>query len=123
MKKIFGLVAVLALVAGCNSNTSDTVTVLDATCEKVTTFTEGDMVVKCPITEQLQALQTQEANSMFVQGGDLKLNELAADAEHIYVNVIPAGSYEWAPKTEYRVMVKEPVFEEGKMWTVSMIAE
>ena len=97
--------------------------VLDANCETIATFAQGDTIVKCPITEQLQALQEKEPDSMFVQGGDLNLQELATDAEHIYVNVVPAGSYDWAEKTQYRVLVKNPVFEEGKMTTVSVIAE
>ena len=121
MKKLFVCGAAVAMLAGCSSK-PETVQVFDADCEKVATFEQGDMIVKCPVVEGLSVIQAQEANAKFVQGGDLNLNEMAADAEHIYVNVIPAGSYEWAAKPEYRVMVKEPNFE-GEAWAVSVVTE
>lgn len=126
MKKILIASALIASLTACsNAEPEEPIEVLDATCEKVQTFEQGDMIVKCPITEQLVDAQSNAADSKFVQGGDGEANviELAKDPEHIYVNVIPAGAYEWAEKTQYRVLVKEPVFEEGKLWSVSVIAD
>ncbi len=123
MKKILIYSAAVAAIAGCSAKKTDDVKVFDASCEKVVVFEQGDMIVKCPVNETLASLQEQTPTGMFVQGGDLNLVELANDAEHVYVNVIPAGAYDWAEKTEYRVLVKNPNFEEGSLWTVSVLVE
>lgn len=122
MKKLFICSAAVAMLAGCSSK-PETVPVFDANCEKVAVFEQGDMIVKCPVIESLAAIQAQEPTAKFVQGGEVDFVAAAADAEHIYVNVIPAGAYEWAEKLEYRVMVKEPNFEGDAMWAVSVVVE
>ena len=91
--------------------------------KKVAVFEQGDMIVKCPMNETLASLQEQTPNGMFVQDGDFNFADAVADAEHIYVNVIPAGSYDWAEKTEYRILVKNPNFDEGSFWTVSVLVQ
>ena len=124
MKKMFVCGATLALLAGCaDKPNTEEVKVFDISCEKVVAFEQGDMVVKCPVVDALATIQAQEANAKFVQGGELNFAELASDAEHIYVNVIPAGSYEWAEKLQYRILVKEPNLEGDAMWAVSVVAE
>ncbi len=124
MKKMIVCGIAAALVAGCSDKPkTEEVKVFDVACEKVMAFEQGDMIVKCPVVDALTVIQAQEANAKFVQGGDLNLAEMAADAEHIYVNVVPAGSYEWATKPEYRIMVKEPNFEGEAMWAVSVVTE
>ena len=124
MKKITlcGLAAIALVAAGC-SKSSDKVEVLGEKCDNVVTFEQGDSIVKCPASENLAAIQAQAPNAMFVQAGELNLVELGADAEHVYVNVIPAGSYDWAQKNEYRVMVKNPTIDGTSMWAVSVMAE
>lgn len=124
MKKItvFGLLTVALVATGC-SKSSDTIDIFGTKCEKIATFEQGDIIAKCPLTDGLVAIQSQTPNSKFVQGGDLNLPEIATDAEHIYVNFIPAGSYDWATKDEYRVMVKNPNFDGESMWTVSVVIE
>ena len=122
MKKLFVCGAAVAMLAGCSSK-PETVQVFDADCEKVATFEQGDMIVKCPVVESLATIQAQEPKAKFVQGGDFDFATAVADTDHIYVNIIPAGSYEWAEKLEYRIMVKEPNFEGDAMWAVSVIAE
>lgn len=124
MKKILICGAAIAAIAGCSAKeeTND-VKIFDASCEKVATFEQGDMIVKCPTNETLASLQEQTPTGMFVQGEGFDFAAAAADAEHVYVNVIPAGAYDWAAKTEYRIMVKNPNFEEGSFWTVSVLAE
>ena len=124
MRKILIYGAAIAAIAGCSAKeeTND-VKIFDASCEKVATFEQGDMIVKCPVNETLASLQEQTPTGMFVQGEGFDFAAAAADAEHVYVNVIPAGAYDWAAKTEYRIMVKNPNFEEGSFWTVSVLAE
>ncbi|MBO4480736.1 MAG: hypothetical protein J5742_03905 [Alphaproteobacteria bacterium] len=124
MKKLFVCGVAAALIAGCSEKPKSTeVKVLDASCEKIATFEQGDFIVKCPVSTALQMLQTQTPNARFVQAGDLNLADLSADADHIYVDVIPAGAYDWAEKLEYRVMVKEPNFEGDAMWAIAVISE
>ncbi len=124
MKKILLYGAAIAAIASCSAKeeTND-VKIFDASCEKVAVFEQGDMIVKCPVNETLVSLQGQEPTGMFVQGGDFNFADAAADAEHVYVNVIPAGAYEWAAQKEYRIMVKNPVFDENSLYTVSVLVE
>lgn len=123
MKKMFVCGIAAALVAGCSEKPkTEEVKVFDVACEKVMAFEQGDMIVKCPVVDALTVIQAQEANAKFVRGGDFDFAAAVADAEHVYVNIIPAGAYEWAPKTEYRIMVKEPNFE-ADAWAVSVVTE
>ncbi|MBP5485443.1 MAG: hypothetical protein J6Y07_01930 [Alphaproteobacteria bacterium] len=122
MKKLLICGAAVAAIAACSAKTEE-IKVFDASCEKIIAFEQGDMIVKCPITETLASLQGQTPTGMFVQGGDLNIAELATDAEHVYVNVIPAGAYEWAAQKEYRVMVKNPTIDGEAFYTVSALVE
>lgn len=121
MKKLLFCGAAAAIIAGCGTKT-ETVQVMDATCDKVITFEQGDMIVKCPITEGLTMIQAQPANSKFVQGQGFDFTNAIADAEHVYVNVIPAGSYDFADKTQYRVMVRDANME-ADAWAVALVIE
>lgn len=124
MKKLFVCGVAAALIAGCSEKPKDTeVKILDTSCEKVLTFEQGDFIAKCPVSTALEMLQSQAPNARFVQAGDLNLADLVADTDHVYVDVIPAGAYDWAEKLEYRVMVKEPNFEGDAMWAVAVISE
>ena len=123
MKKILIYGVAVAAIAGCSTKEeTKEVKVFDASCEKVAVFEQGDMIVKCPTNETLSSLQDQTPTGIFVPHDNFNVSELAADAEHVYVNVIPAGAYEWAPNTQYRVMVKEPNFE-AEAWAVSVVTE
>ena len=124
MKKILIYGAAIAAIAGCSAKEETTdVKVFDASCEKVAVFEQGDMIVKCPTNETFASLQEQEANGMFVQTGELDLAVLAADAENVYVNVIPAGAYDWAVQKEYRIMVKNPTLDGTSFYTVSVVVQ
>jgi len=123
MKKILIYGAAVAAIAGCSAKKTDDVKIFDTSCEKVVVFEQGDMIVKCPVNETLASLQEQEANGMFVQAGNLNMAELAADAEHVYVNVIPAGAYDWAVQKEYRIMVKNPNMDGESFYTVSVVVQ
>ena len=117
MKKLVFCGAAAAILAGCSAK-EEQVPVMDAICDKVQTFEAGDMIVKCPVTMGLDGIRSQPANSQFVNGGDLPLAEFAADAEHIYVNVIPAGVFDGVTYTEYRVMAKDADLN-AERWSVS----
>lgn len=124
MKKLLIYGAAIAAIAGCSEKKADEgVKVFDATCEKVVVFEQGDMIVKCPVNETLASLQDQTPTGIFVPHDNYNVSEVAADAEHIYVNVIPAGSYEWAENKEYRIMVKNPVVDGESLYTVSVVVQ
>ena len=124
MKKVLIYGAAIAAIAGCSAKSTDEVKVFDASCEKVVVFDRGDMIVKCPISETLASLQDQAPTGQFVTWGDVNFMGAVADAEHVYVNVIPAGAYEWAAQKEYRIMVKDPVIEdENSLYTVSVLIQ
>ncbi|MBO7559792.1 MAG: hypothetical protein J6T27_01390 [Alphaproteobacteria bacterium] len=124
MKKILIYGAAIAAIAGCSAKEETTdVKVFDASCEKVAVFEQGDMIVKCPTNETFASLQEQEANGMFVPHDDFNVSELAEDAENVYVNVIPAGAYDWAVQKEYRIMVKNPTLDGTSFYTVSVVVQ
>jgi hypothetical protein len=124
MKKILIYGVAVAAIAGCSAKEeTKEVKVFDASCEKVAVFEQGDMIVKCPINETLSSLQDQTPTGIFVPHDNFNVSELAADAEHVYVNVIPAGAYEWATYKEYRIMVKNPVMDEDSLYTVSVVVQ
>ena len=124
MKKLLIYGAAIAAIAGCSAKEeTNEVKIFDASCEKVVAFEQGDMIVKCPTNETLASLQEQEPTGIFVPHDNFNVSELATDAEHVYVNVIPAGSYEWAAQKEYRIMVKNPVMDENSLYTVSVVVQ
>ncbi|MBQ6027736.1 MAG: hypothetical protein IJL21_04275 [Alphaproteobacteria bacterium] len=124
MKKILIYGVAVAAIAGCSTKEeTKEVKVFDASCEKVAVFEQGDMIVKCPTNETFASLQEQTPTGIFVPHDNFNVSELAADAEHVYVNVIPAGAYEWATYKEYRIMVKNPVMDENSLYTVSVVVQ
>lgn len=124
MKKFAAMVIACAAVAACSSK--DTVNVLGQNCQKVATGERGDMLVKCPVSQELAAVQAVAADSMYLStnaDAGVKFDEIASDAEHVYVNVIPAGTMEGQNTNCYRVTVKEPVFDGAAMYTVEICEE
>ncbi len=111
MKKYMFVGFAAAVLAGCGEKTE---TFIGAECEKIVTGERGDYVLKCPITPELTMVQTQEPNALFAS---VNPTEYASDAEHIYVNVVPNDCGD--DVAGYRVLVKEPKFEEGSMYAVS----
>ena len=113
MKKLLILPVVLG-VAACGSEEVKTMTVMGTECEVVKAF-ETSTIVKCPVVAELVAIQAEAPNAMFdtIEG---IAPEQFADAEHIFVNVVPNQCGEGT--TGYRVMVKEPVFDGVAMYAV-----
>lgn len=121
MKKYLFLGALAAALTGCGDKVN-TVTVFDAECEQVATGAQDNFVVQCPITEKLTEVQGRVADSMFINGFDYyKLDEYAADVEHVYVEINPNASNGNQPI--YRVMVKNPVFDDKTMYSVMAFEE
>ncbi len=115
MKKLLLILPVMALAA-CSSEQPTT---LVSGCEKITTDREGGDVYKCPMTEELAAIQAMEANAMFGGSGDtIDLKAIVADAENVYVNVF--GTCEQEGQVAYRVMVKNPKIDGKTMWAVEV---
>ena len=106
MKKLLILPVVLG-VAACGSEEVKTMTVMGAECEVVKVF-DASTIVKCATTPELVAIQAEAPTAMFdtIEG---IAPEQFADAEHIFVNVVPNQCGEGT--TGYRVMVKEPVID------------
>jgi len=117
MKKFLFAGFAAAILAGCGGNNDSTIMVLDAQCETVAKGAQENFVVKCPVTEQLAEMQSREADTMFVNGRDFyDMDAYAADAEHIYVEINPNASNGNQPI--YRVMIKNPVFDDKTMYSV-----
>ena len=123
MKKI-ALLPVIAALAACGSSV-ETVEVLGQKCEKIATGERGDMLVKCPVVAELDAVRANPANAMFlsVNGDVVNFEEIAADKEHIYVDVVPAGAVEQVSVECYRVMSAEPVFDGVAMYATEVCAQ
>jgi len=99
-----------AILAGCGSKTES---FLGIECEKIAKGDAGDYVLKCPVTDELTMVQSQEPNAMFKS---INPTEYAADVEHIYINVVPNDCDEGT--SGYRILAKEPVFDGETMYAV-----
>ena len=122
MKKLIFCGAAAAIIAGCSS-TEKQITVFDTKCDQVAKFDAGTMVVKCPMSRIMTAIQQQKPNNKFVNIDGLPLAEFAADTEHAYVEIIPNttfGSKE--NQTQYRVMVPNADITSDR-WAVALISD
>jgi len=111
MKKLLLILPVVALAACSQEKT------LVSGCEKIVASENGD-VYKCPMSEELAAIQAMEANAMFNTLDGLDVAAVAADAENVYVNIY--GTCEQEGQVAYRVMVKNPVFNGNTMYAVEV---
>ena len=106
MKKVLTLTAVLVLAAcGFSQNQVAQHDARFAGCERVET-TWLHLVYKCPSDmEWIQEAKKQEPNAMFKQGSILVRNNVNADIEHTYVEVVP-GRFRQCKDFHYRVMIR-----------------
>ena len=105
MKKSIIVGAMSLAMLGCGTD-AETVTVFDAECETVLTGERGEMVVKCPVTEQLTAVRGESPNAMFLSVDPTTLVEIGA--EYVYVNIVDGDCGE--NTIGYRVIVQNPVY-------------
>lgn len=115
MKKLF-ILPVLCLAACGSDNTVD---IFGQKCEKIATGERGDFIVKCPVSPELDSIRGADKNTMFLSAQP-DMAAIAADAEHIYVNVIPAGTFEEITGVCYRVMAAEPVLDGETMYATEV---
>ena len=117
MKKIILCAASVFVIAACGR--ANAVTVMDAQCDQIAIGERGDVLVRCPVTEQLAGLQAATADSMFLSV-PLDAADLA-DNEHIYVNVLSDADNYCDGGTEIRVLVRGfvPDWDNMPMYTVS----
>ena len=116
MKKLL-IIPALAAVAACDSaDKVQNVTVLGVECEVIATGEMGDILAKCPMDAGFEPMRAQAATAKFVSAGKdvVNLAELAADAEHVYINVVENDCGE--NTIGNRIMVKDAVIDEESMY-------
>jgi hypothetical protein len=112
MKKSLLLVSVLALAA-CGNSIDVAQHDADFTgCERIASD-EQHLVYKCPSDmEWIVNVKKQEPNALFQYGSNLNLDEINADTEHTYVEVVPSKpGTDCKENFHYRTMVK-PISKE-----------
>jgi hypothetical protein len=114
MKKLLLILPVVALAA-CNQEPKTLV----SGCEKIGSD-EMSTTYKCPMTEELAAIQAMEANAMFKSDSGIDVVAVAADAENVYVNVAVEDKCETEGQVAYRVMVKNPTIDGKAMYAVAV---
>lgn len=112
MKKVLALTSVLALAA-CGQSLDVAQHDADFTgCERIDT-TKTHLVYKCPANmERFAEVKKQEATVMFKEGGALVWDEVNADKENIYVEVVAGNDAGCMEGFHYRTMVKPQNGEE-----------
>lgn len=107
MKKIFVLGSVLALAA-CGNNIDVAQHDADfAGCERIET-TKEHLVYKCPADQEwIATVKTQEPNVKFFRAAALTVDDMSADTEHTYVEVVLGDAAQGCKEDfHYRTMVK-----------------
>lgn len=118
MKKLLLVIPVILISAACNGENTKIVDVFGVECEWVA---DGEMssLVRCPIVSELEVIQSETPNVMFIEGdfGEKNFSEyLREDKEHIYVNIVKDECGK--DTTGYRIIVKEPVIDGVSMYAV-----
>ena len=104
MKKILVMTSVLALAACGNSVKQHDAAF--AGCERVDT-TKEHLVYKCPSSQEwIAEVKKQTPNALFKTGGNLVWDEVNADTENTYVEVVLGEAEGCKENFHYRTMVK-----------------
>ena len=116
MKKILALTSVLALAA-CGQDVAKHDADF-AGCERVDT-TKTHLVYKCPSNmDRFVEIKKQTPTAKFAEGGNLVWDNVNADTENVYVEVVfgEFGKMDGCQEDfHYRTMVK-PATEEAEAW-------
>ena len=118
MKKLLLVIPVILISAACNGENTKIVDVFGVECEWVA---DGEMssLVRCPVVSELEVIQSETPNVMFIEGdfGEKNFSEyVREDKEHIYVNIVKDECGK--DTTGYRIIVKEPVIDGVSMYAV-----
>ena len=105
MKKILVLTSVLALAA-CGS-VSKEMDAHFAGCERIDT-TKEHLVYKCPSSQEwiVNLKNTQKPNAQFKMGGNIIWEEVIADTENTYVEVVLGDSAGCKESFHLRTIIK-----------------
>lgn len=118
MKKLFVLPMLCgALLAGCGTK-DNSVEILGQKCEKIATGDKGDFLVKCPVVPELDAVRNAEKNAMFLSV--VPSEEVIADVESVYIDVVPAGTVEGIEAVCYRFLGVNPTVDGEAMYAVEV---
>lgn len=79
--------------------------------EKIDQGKSGDYLLKCPCLHELEEIRQLKPNCMFVSCNRFNIEKLAADGEHIYVNVVPQNA-------SMRVLIANAKYSD--YWAVSV---
>ena len=105
MKKVLALTSVLALAA-CGQDVAKQHDADFAGCERIDT-NATHLVYKCPADmERFVEIKKQEPTGLFKMRGSLNWDEVNADTEHVYVEVVKPHSEDCVENFHYRTMVK-----------------
>ncbi|MBQ8256215.1 MAG: hypothetical protein IJY99_04610 [Alphaproteobacteria bacterium] len=78
--------------------------VMGVECQNVATGADGDYLLKCPMTTDLEVFKKQDVNSVFASvASQVNLVDLAAEQDVIYVNVIPDGCAQGVPAHRFLI--------------------
>ncbi|MBD5400787.1 hypothetical protein HDR61_03525 [bacterium] len=117
MKKLLVLPLLCgALLAGCSKDNS--VEVLGQKCEKIATGESGDFLAKCPVVPEFDAIRNAGKNAVFLSVNPSE--EIIADVENVYIDVVPAGTVEGVDVNCYRVLGAEPTVDGEAMYAVEV---
>ena len=102
MKKF--LVALFCVLSGVfNANAES---VMGTVCEKIITGADGDYLLKCPLTKDLEIFKIQDANTVFASVvSQVNIADLIQEQGVIYVNVVPNGCAPDVPS--HRFLIKD----------------
>lgn len=119
MKKIFVLGSVLALAACGNGVDVKEMDAHFAGCERVDT-TKAHLVYKCPSSQEwIAVVKKQTPDAMFQTGGNLNWDDVNADTENTYVEVV-LGKFgkvdACAEDFHFRTMVKPVNKDQAEEW-------
>ena len=118
MKILLFVLPVALLASACNAENIKKVDVFGVECEWVADG-EKSSLVRCPIVPELEIIQSETPNAMFVDGdfGEKNFSEyISENKEHIYVNIVKDECGKGT--TGYRIIVKEPVIDGVSMYAV-----
>ena len=106
MKKLLLVLPVVAL-AGCSQDYSKYDSIFVG-CERIET-TKWHLVYKCPADQKwAQKVKQLQPTGKFIAGGHLNLDELYADAAHVYTEVALNDKYFCKENFTIRTMIAKP---------------
>ena len=117
MKKL--LLLPLLVVGFVSGASADMVDVLGVSCEVVAVGDKSaSQLAKCPIVPELEMVQKEMANVMFLEDNfnGQNFKTFVNEKDFIWVNVIVEGCGQGS--MSYRILVKDPVFDGKTLYAI-----